>query len=1213
MADKPDGEVKIDTGLETSGFLKGIERIKAAMASLKSKLNGVGAGVRESIAGEGSIFAPLADKLDALKRKAREAKDETSGVSDTAREAEAETSAAAAEAGDNAAEAARTAGEAVEEAAENAAEVMERVREQSSEAPIDPGRGADALHELSAEYAEVARQADSAERRLARMYERQELMRQLGVNEQSMQWRRLAMEIENTEAELASCEEEMSQMRMNGTAYLEPAIEQTERAAEATDQAREKTHALQKAVSGIAKVLTVIGKTASKVWSAIRKGASTAAHGVRTLLSPFRAANDGATGLVRKLTSIKTMLASRIKRAFISQIISAFTEGTKALVQYNGAFDAAMSNMKNRFAELGANVSVSFSNLVLAVEPIITRVIDAVSAAVTKLNALIAQLKGESTVIVAARQTASYADSLRGQTDAAKNAADAQKKLNATLGTYDEIHKLNDNTDTTASTAETGASAGAETFTTVPVESLLGDIPDSVKDVFDRVKEAISAQDWYGAGAAIGAGLNVIIGAADASIIRLQQLAPGWAATVADGLNGLTAAVNFAGIGQTLADGLNLIFSTANAFITRYDWAQLGQQISEDINGFVENFDWEGAGTTIGNGIQGILTLLITTIENTNWYALGQGLMAGVSGIFNAIRWGEIGSGLAAAFNGVVDFLAGAIERADFTGAAENLATAVNNFFAEADFKEAGETFGDAIKKILMGVATWLEDVEWDKVGEDLAEFVKGIDWDGVGDAFWEAIGAAIGAAIETLWSFFTTLTEDISTKLEEKFEEMDTGSIGGDIILGILDGIVDALVGIGDWIGQHIFYPLVDGIKKVFGIASPAKEMKPLGDNIAAGLLEGIKNAWSNITGFFRDKLTAIKTTLSNAWATVKTTASTKWGEIKGAISEKFGALDFSGKLGTIKSTISDAWDSVKTSASTKWGEIKETVSSKFDKLKTTLTGGNLETAGKGLINTFASGVYTNFNLLRSTVSQKMQGLKDTVSGFSLKTVGENLISGFKQGITDKWEKIKSSVTDVFSGLVGTVKGIFDVHSPSKVFEEIGANLDAGLENGITGQQRSLLRTAAGLAGAVTAEVQSGLSDAQSGLRGEASINTVSTTTIKADALGDRLTAIAERLAAIADAFRGIELALPAPAVGAVIPARTRIPDTDANAQKGTAEDGDIKRMLGQLIELLTAQATADKRVQITVPVQLDRRQIGGAVAEYNLSGARLTNGGVR
>ena len=64
---------------------------------------------------------------------------------------------------------------------------------------------------------------------------------------------------------------------------------------------------------------------------------------------------------------------------------------------------------------------------------------------------------------------------------------------------------------------------------------------------------------------------------------------------------------------------------------------------------------------------------------------------------------------------------------------------------------------------------------------------------------------------------------------------------------------------------------------------------------------------------------------------------------------------------------------------------------------------------------------------------------------------IGENIVSGLLNGILRMWDDLVSTVKDKISGLVGTVKGLLGIHSPSKVFDEIGKNICLGLAQGLT------------------------------------------------------------------------------------------------------------------------------------------------------------------
>ena len=64
---------------------------------------------------------------------------------------------------------------------------------------------------------------------------------------------------------------------------------------------------------------------------------------------------------------------------------------------------------------------------------------------------------------------------------------------------------------------------------------------------------------------------------------------------------------------------------------------------------------------------------------------------------------------------------------------------------------------------------------------------------------------------------------------------------------------------------------------------------------------------------------------------------------------------------------------------------------------------------------------------------------------------IGENIVSGLLNGIKGAWNSLTKWVSDGINGLVSGVKGLLGIHSPSKVFSEIGLNVCQGLANGIT------------------------------------------------------------------------------------------------------------------------------------------------------------------
>lgn len=105
---------------------------------------------------------------------------------------------------------------------------------------------------------------------------------------------------------------------------------------------------------------------------------------------------------------------------------------------------------------------------------------------------------------------------------------------------------------------------------------------------------------------------------------------------------------------------------------------------------------------------------------------------------------------------------------------------------------------------------------------------------------------------------------------------------------------------------------------------------------------------------------------------------------------------------------------------------------------------------------------------------------------------IGENLVAGLLNGITGAWTGLVKSVQNKVSGLVGTVKDLLGIHSPSKVFEEIGLNICRGLAQG--------LETGAPVAEAAAKNVIASVTDTATTLKDRYTETVQTTTEILAD-----------------------------------------------------------------------------------------------------------------
>lgn len=197
-----------------------------------------------------------------------------------------------------------------------------------------------------------------------------------------------------------------------------------------------------------------------------------------------------------------------------------------------------------------------------------------------------------------------------GVGDIGDNADSSNKKaqkLKKTLLSIDEIHALDDNSDSgsgggSGSGGSGGGGAGSGVDSSLKkTDGLLEKYKSSIKDLYslgkyigDALANAMESINWK----------------------KIYQKADNFGKGLADFLNGLISPRLFYDLGATIAGSLNTALHFLNSFGTTFDWTNFGLSIANGINGFFENFDFALLAKTINAWVQGIYTALITEAKN---------------------------------------------------------------------------------------------------------------------------------------------------------------------------------------------------------------------------------------------------------------------------------------------------------------------------------------------------------------------------------------------------------------------------------------------------------------------------------------------------------------------------------------------------------------------------------------------------------------------
>lgn len=344
---------------------------------------------------------------------------------------------------------------------------------------------------------------------------------------------------------------------------------------------------------------------------------------------------------------------------------------------------------------------------------------------------------------------------------------------------------------------------------------------------------------------------------------------------------------------------------------------KIGTNIAQFLNGFIAIVDWKKVGNTFAQGINTIIYLGQSFIKTFNWKSFGN----------------AIGDGL-------------------------------SSFIKNIDWKAFGDTLSNGIKGIFDTITGFFVTFDWSVVVNGLLDFITGFDWNGVSDALFEALGAACASLVNLGMVIGEKINEALDRAKEffqEKVEEC-----GGNVFLGILKGIGDAVIGIGQWINEHIFQPFIDGFKEAFGIHSPSTVMAEMGGYLIEGLKSGIINIVNKIT---------------DIWNQMKATAIEIFLNIKTALIDK--VIQIKNGIVNILNGIKTIWNNI-------WTGLKTTVTNIFNGIWNVIK--KVINSILGGIEGMANGVVNGVNTVIKALNRLKFDIPDWVPGMGGKTFGFNI-----------------------------------------------------------------------------------------------------------------------------------------------------------------------------------------------------------------------------
>lgn len=726
--------------------------------------------------------------------------------------------------------------------------------------------------------------------------------------------------------------------------------------------------------SGAKLATTAIKKCSGAAASLIHRfsnGISAAGRFAKGLLSLGRGARNTAGGFQGGPKGLLMYgLGIRSLFALVNRLRSVLTEGMNNLAQYSDNTNGSLSMLMSSLTRLKNALATAFAPILNVAAPMLNLLVQKVTEAVTALGQLFASLTGQSGFVAAKRVNQDYAKSLNSNADSAKKANKENKKLQNTLFGFDQINKLNDNSDgdDTADTSTGGGLTPADMFESVPINSKVSDFAKKLKDAWKNA-------DFTEIGQIFGTKLNDALN--QISWGPIQETAQKVGKSIGTFISGFVEVPDFGtNIGKTIAGAVNTGVGGINAFLDNTRWDSVGKFIGDGLNGAVDTIDWPGIGHLYAQKWNAIFTTIGESARTFKWSDFGK-----------------------------------------------NLAAGVNQTIADFDWAGNGARIGDLAKGLLDTISTFLEQTDWRKLGESIRTFVVSIDWTGIVNELVRGFGAAAGALGALIGGLIGDAIKDAKKYFQKKAEEC-----GGSLWKGVLKGILDAIMNVAVWIKKNICDPFMKGFRNAFGIHSPSTVMAEMGKYLIEGMLNGITDKISDI----KQKFSEIKDAISKKWSEVQTDTTKKWTQINDDTSKKMANLrdDAKTKFEEIRSKISDKWFSVrqntetswnntKTSLAQKWSGIRSDASSKFENIRSTVAQkwSNLHGNTTSTWSQIGSSLKNTWSDLMSNASKAFGTISDNILGCfrNLKNSLKSTMSGVANAIISP---IGSAVNGVISGV---------------------------------------------------------------------------------------------------------------------------------------------------------------------------------------------------
>lgn len=654
-------------------------------------------------------------------------------------------------------------------------------------------------------YTDLNKEIDSVSKKLDAVIERQIKFVEIGGNRNSQTFKAMEYDIDMLRQKLEEAQQAKAKLESSGGAYT-TGID-TESGQKTMAQYTSAQAALENTLNRLKTSYADLNEKTKEYNSETKKAS--------------KSTGDFQKNLGKTSVSFKKMLSYafgiRSLFALFNRIRSAVTDGMKNLVQYSGSTNSTVSGLMGSLTQLKNALATAFAPILTAVAPALNYLISLLTTAAIAVGQFFSALTGQSTFVKATKVQENYADSL-------KKTGSAAKKAEKSLASFDTIEQIG------SKSSDSGGGGGSSTnpkdmFTTEQISS-------SIKEMADKIRQMVAAEDWQGVG-------------------------------------------NY--IGSQIGNGLNFGMSKLDQFLSTTNWKGIGTAITAGLTGFFSTFSWSTLSSTVSHFISGAVQLITGLFKGVDWRSIPQGIIDAIGGILKGFDYasvfGSVGELIGTAIASGIDLLKG------LGDVLVNSWNSVVSYFS--GYIDASG--GDIVLGLYNGIVNALKSVGSWIVNNIFKPFINGFKsafgihspstvMMEMGQYLMEGLRNGISNFISSVITKFAEIKDKIITKWDEtKQKTQEKWS-------SIKSGLESTWTSVKTSAGEKF-----QAIKET--VSTRWNETKSSTESAWGSIHSTLATKWEEIQSNATAKFTAIKDSIVAAWKTLKSETSTIWNGIWGAM----------------------------------------------------------------------------------------------------------------------------------------------------------------------------------------------------------------------------------------------------------------------------------------------------------------------------------------